>query len=99
MRDELIDAALRRAPEVPVPEGFQARLLARLAGEAPPASYNWTTPAIWFAAAAALAPFATVTLRSGWLDRLETPSVLMTAAVVEAAVSLLWFRRILNRSN
>jgi anti-sigma factor RsiW len=99
MRDELIDAALRRAPEAPVPEGFQARLLDRLAGEAPRAPYNWVTPAIWFAAAAALAPLATVTLRSGWLDRLETPSVLMTAALVEAAVSLLWFRRILKTSS
>jgi hypothetical protein len=35
-------------------------------------------------------------LRSGVLDWLQSPAVIVTAAVIEAALSLVWFRRILK---
>ncbi|HEY6344627.1 MAG TPA: hypothetical protein VIY49_24295 [Bryobacteraceae bacterium] len=94
MRDELIDAALRQAPEAPVPANFRNRLLARLPEPIPQAPYDWVRPAIWFAGTATIAPFAIFAVKSGLLGWLETPAVTVTAALIEAALSLLWFRRI-----
>lgn len=96
MPDELIDAALRRPPEVRIPANFRNRLLAQLPKSAPQARYDWAWPAVWFASAAGLAPLAMLALRSGVLDWLQNPAVIITAAGIEAAVSLVWLRRILK---
>jgi hypothetical protein len=94
MRDQLIDDALRQAPEVPVPTNFRNRLLARLPEPTPQAPYDWVRPALWFAGTATLAPFVILAVKSGFLVWLETPAVTVTVALIEAALSLLWFRRI-----
>ena len=96
MRDELIDTALRRMPEVKLPAHFRSCLLARLSAPAKP-RYDWAPTAVWFACGAALAPFVTLAfLRSGFEHWLLNPNVPITAVVVEAAISLLWFRRIVK---
>jgi len=96
MQGDLIDAALRRPPEVLIPANFRNRLLAQLPETATRARYDWAWPAVWFASAAGLAPLAMLALRSGVLDWLQSPAVIVTAAVIEAALSLVWFRRILK---
>jgi hypothetical protein len=92
--DDLIDDALRQAPDAPVPANFRNRLLASLPEPAAQAPYDWVRPAIWFAGTATLAPFAILAFKSGSLVWLETPAVTVTAALIEAALSLLWLRRI-----
>jgi hypothetical protein len=92
--DDLIDDALRQAPDVQAPANFRNRLLARLPEPAPQAPYDWVRPAIWLAGTATIAPFAIWAFKSGSLGWLENPTVTLTAALIEAALSLLWFRRI-----
>lgn len=98
MRDQLIDdsidAALRQAPDAPVPANFRNRLLARLPEPAPQVPYDWVRPALWLAGTATLAPFVIFAVKYGSLGWLESPAVTLTAALIEAALSLLWFRRI-----
>jgi hypothetical protein len=94
LSDDLIDAALRQAPEAPVPANFRNRLLARLPEPAPQAPYDWVQPALWLAGTATLAPFAILAVKYGSLVWLENPAVTVTAALIEAALSLLWLRRI-----
>ena len=45
MRDELIDTALRRMPEVKLPAHFRSCLLARLSAPAKP-RYDWAPTAV-----------------------------------------------------
>ena len=94
MQDELIDAALRRAPEVQAQANFANRLLARLPEPAAKLRYDWAWPAVWFAGSAGLAPLMMLALRAGWLDWLYSPGVAITTLAIEAALSLVWFRRI-----
>jgi hypothetical protein len=94
LSDDLIDAALRQAPEPTVPPNFQSRLLARLPEPAPPIRYDWVQPALWIAGTATFAPFAILAVKYGSLVWLENPAVAGTAALIEAALSLIWFRRI-----
>ena len=97
MRDELIDTALRRMPEVKLPAHFRSCLLARLSEPLAKPRYHWAWTVVWFACGAALAPFVTLAfLRSSFEHWLLNPNVPITAVVVEAAISLLWFRRILK---
>jgi hypothetical protein len=93
---EAIDAALRKAPEVRVPANFRNRLLARLPESPGKARHEWAWPAVWSAAAAGFAPLVILGLRPGFWNWLQNPAVIITAVSMEAALSLIWFRRMLK---
>ena len=93
---EAIDAALRKAPEVRVPANFRNRLLARLPELPAKTRSNWAWPAVWTASAAGFAPLVMLALRPGLWDWLQNPVVMIAAVSMDAALSLIWFRRMLK---
>jgi hypothetical protein len=94
--DTELDAALRRAPGVRVPEHFSQRLFARLpASHAPaaPRSSLWVLPALALAGAATLAALGVAAVDLGWTVWINQPPVLLTVLGMEAVVSLAWVWR------
>jgi hypothetical protein len=93
--DDLIDAALRQAPEVRVPRHFANRLMARVPGV--PAAQRespWVFPALTVAGTAILGSlvWAAFALDLGrWFMQ---PTVLAAVLGVEGGVSLAWIWRV-----
>ena len=91
MRDKMIDEALRRAPEVLVPQHFANRVLANLPPSAPEKlEPRWVRPALALAGATTLGSLAWVSLTLGLGRWLAQPNVLLSVLGVEAAVTLAW---------
>ena len=95
MQDDLIDAALRRAPEINVPPHFANRVVARLPrAPADPAVGAWVVPALSLAGAATLGSLAWAAASLGLGQWLMHPQVLAALLGIEAAVSLAWVWRV-----
>ena len=95
MQEDLIDAALRRAPEVQAPPHFANRVMARLPVAHPESPERaWIVPALYLAGAATLGSLAWAAASLGLGQWLVRPQVLVTLLGIEAAVSLGWVWRL-----
>jgi hypothetical protein len=96
--DECLDAALRRAPEVQIPEGFARRVLAELPPQDEP-ERSWVP-----AAACAGAMLAGAVLwwqgdAAAFIEQLQRPAVLALAGAVETLGVTAWLWRVLLAEN
>jgi hypothetical protein len=98
-----LDAALKRPPDVRVPEHFSQRLFARLPesmddAPAAPRSTLWILPALALASAATLGALGIAAVDLGWTrwltQELTQPSVVVTILAIESVLSLAWVWRL-----
>jgi len=94
MRDEIIDAALRRAPEVRIPAHFANRVAAQVAVlETHSAEPWWVSPALWLAGSSVIASLVWTGVAFGAGRWIEQPVVYTSILAVEAVATLAWVWR------
>ncbi len=94
MPDEMIDAALRRAPEIQIPAHFANRVMARLPqAEAGSSEALWFRPALMLAGASVLASLAWAGSLLGLGRWIEQPQVYTAILGIEAVATLAWVWR------
>jgi hypothetical protein len=94
-----LDAALKRAPDVRVPEHFSQRLFARLPDVPPEQRPSpWVLPALALAGGATLAALGIAAIDLGWTRWLtlefSQPPVFVTILAIESVLSLAWVWRV-----
>jgi hypothetical protein len=92
IRDEGLEAALTRAPEVRAPRNFRQRVMARMPETAVVQRNGWRLPVLAFAGGVGLGLVAVLALLSGVAGLMVT----VAALGMECAAAVWWFWRVVR---